>query len=142
MLRRSLFVLILVTYGPVLRVFMSKSPNICIIPYLSRFPEVTIPSNSLCLESYFYQEDTFSGKSYFSEVAFPRIRISQEVPFPREIIFCYTLRNNSLCLGGYSYKKVLFPGSHISQKIAFPGSHISQEVTFPRKSDFPESHFS
>ena len=140
LLRRSLFVLILVTYGPVVTCYVYSCPNICIIPYLSRFPEVTIPNNSLCLESYFYREDTFSGKSYFSEVAFPRSHISQEVLFPREVTFCHTLRNNSLCLGSYSYEKILFPGSHISQEVAFPGRHIFQKVTFPEKLSFPENH--
>ena len=90
LLRRSLFVLILVTYGPLVTCYVYSCPNICIIPYLSRFPEVTIPSNSLNLESYFYQEYTFSWKSYFSEVAFPRSHISQEVLFPWEETFCHT----------------------------------------------------
>ena len=69
LLRWSVLVLRLVTYGP--RVKLVKSVT-CIHVHMSKyqhntilvtFPtEVTISGNSLSLESYFYHEDTFTGK--------------------------------------------------------------------------------
>ena len=100
LLRWSVLVLCLVTYGP--RVKLVKSVT-CIHVHMSKyqhntilvtFPtEVTIPGNSLCLRSYFSREDSFPGKSYFS--------------------------------GSHTSQEVTFPGSHISGKSHFTDIHIS-----------------
>ena len=117
LLRWSVFVLCLVTYGhtchghtcqpwshlsprPMVTLFTCVT---CIHVQMSKylhntilliFPkEVTIPGNSLCLRSYFSREDSFPGKSYFS--------------------------------GSHTSQEVTFPGSHISGKSHFTGIHIS-----------------
>ena len=116
LLRWSVLVLCLVTYGPMVKLVTSFT---CMHVHISKyqhntilvvFPtEVTIPGNSLCLESYFSW--VFLKKSLF-----PGSHISQKVTYAR---------------------KSHFSGSHFPKKSHLPGSHISREVIFPIKSHFP-----
>ena len=114
----------------VLNVFMSKFPDICIIPYLSLFPEInfvwkaTFTKKILSPGSIISQEVAIPGKSDI-----PGSHISWEVTFPRK--------------SSKISREVTFPGnSHFSQifqeAIHFPESLISLEVSFPRKTHFPE----
>ena len=113
----------------VLHVFISKYPNICIISYLSLFPEI-----NFVWKATFTNKILLQGSIISQEVAIPGkldiagSHISLEVAFPRKS------RN--------IFREVTFPGSshfsHIFREATyFPESLISQEVIFPGKTNFP-----
>ena len=125
----------------VLHVFISKYPNICIIPYLSLFPEINFAwkatfTNKILLQgSIISQEVAIPGKldipgSHISlEVTFPRKsrNIIREVTFPGNSHFSQIFR-----------EATYFPGSRIPGETNFPG--IFREVIFPGSQTFPGSH--
>ena len=112
-----------------LHVFIFKFPNICIISYLSLFPEI-----NFVWKATFTKKILLQGSIISQEVAIPGkldiagSHISLEVAFPRKS------RN--------IFREVTFPGSshfsHIFREATyFPESLISQEVIFPGKTNFP-----
>ena len=131
-----------------LHVFIFKFPNICIIPYLSLFPEInfvwkaTFTKKILLQGSIISQEVAIPGKldiagSHISlEVAFPRKsrNIFREVTFPGSSHFSHIFREATYFPESLIFQEVIFPG-----KTNFLGSYIFQEVTFPGKLYFPES---
>ena len=140
----------------VLNVFMSKFPDICIIPYLSLFPEInfvwkaTFTKKILSLESIISQEVTIPGKSDIPgshiswEVTFPGKSNFPEsqVTFPIKLHFPGIHTSPNFPGGNTSPRKSHFPGSHISpeRQISLPGSHFSRKSNFSGKSNFPGSH--
>ena len=131
----------------VLHVFISKYPNICIIPYLSLFPEINFAwkatfTNKILLQgSIISQEVAIPGKldipgSHISlEVTFPRKsrNIIREVTFPGNSHFSQIFREATYFPGSRISRGDKFPGN-------FPGSHFSGKSDFSRKSHLPGSH--